>query len=153
MSWNYSHNPSNSAKDEVRFLIGDTNSKDPLLHDEEIEYLLKKYNNYPLNAAQRGCEMVVAKFSRLADETVGSVSKSFSQKATAYRNLGNDLRLRIGIEGSKPYAGGISVSDKEMNNLNTDLVNPEFTKHQFENTQVAPWTSDSDYDEAKRGGL
>jgi hypothetical protein len=146
MAWNYSHNPSNSAKDEVRFLIGDTNERDPLLHDEEILYLLKLYNQYPLNSAARGCEMIIAKFSRLADETVGSVSKSF-------RALMLDLRLRIGLEGAKPYAGGISALDKQANVEDSDKVKATFTKHQFENKQVAPWTSQSQLEEFKDNQL
>lgn len=143
MSWSYSFNPDNSAKDQVRFFIGDTNESDKLLHDEEILYLLKLYNNFPLNASLRACEMIIAKFSRMADQSVGSVSMSYSQKSKAYRDLMNDLRLRIGIEGARPYAGGISTFDKQTNNQNSDLSEPIFTKHQFENKQVAPWTSES----------
>lgn len=142
MGWSYSHNPSSSAKDEVRFLVGDTKISQPLLEDEEITYLLKQYNNYPLNAAARGCEMIIAKFSRMADETVGQVSKSYSQIAAQYRLLMNDLRNRIGLEGARPYAGGISRLDKEDHKQNRDLVKPDFTKHQFENRQFAPWTPD-----------
>lgn len=147
MSWNYSFNPENSAKDEVRFLIGDTNIKDQLLQDEEIQYLLKKHNNYPLNAAIRACEAVISKFSRLADETVGSVSKSFSQKAQSYFKTMEMLRTRVALEGARPYAGGISVSDKQTNTQNEDLVNPDFKKHQFENQQLAPWTSNTQHEE------
>ena len=153
MSWNYSHNPKNSAKDEVRFLIGDTNSKDPLLQDEEINYLLERYNNYPMNASIEACEMVVSKFSRQADESVGGVSKSFSQKATAYLKLRDMLRTRMAINGARPYAGGISVSDKQKNDQNSDLAPPTFTKHQFENKQVAPWTSDDELEEFNRNAL
>jgi hypothetical protein len=147
MSWNYSFNPESSAKDEVRFLVGDTNSKQPLLQDEEITYLLNKYNNYPLNASVRACEMIIAKFSRMADETVGSVSKSFSQMATAYFKTMEMLRTRIGLEGARPYAGGISKSDKQINRQNEDLVEPDFKKHQFENEQLAPWTSETEHEE------
>ena len=147
MAWSYSFNPDESAKDEVRFIIGDTNSNDPLLQDEEILYLLKKYNNYPLNASLRACEMVISKFARMADQTVGSVSQSYSQKAKGYRDLMNDLRLRIGLEGAKPYAGGISKSDKKTNMANDDRVKPDFEKHQFDNYQFAPWTSQNELEE------
>jgi hypothetical protein len=153
MSWTYSHNPSNSAKDEVRFLIGDTSENDPLLHDEEIIYLLNQYNQYPLNASIEACERVIAKFSRLSDESVGSVSKSFSQKADGYSKLRDMLRNRMAINGSRPYAGGISVLDKQANTDNISLEDPTFTKHQFENKQLAPWTSQSEIETSKRGGL
>ena len=153
MSWSYSFNPASSAKDELRFRVGDTNSKDPLLHDEEINFLLKKYNNFVLNAALEACETIISKFSRLADETVGSVSKSFSQKAQAYFKTMEMIRTRIALDGARPYAGGISVSDKQTNQQNTDLTKPVFEKHQFENQQMAPWTSETEMDEFLKNEL
>ena len=69
MGWTYGGDPSASAKDAVRFLVGDTDSTDQLLQDGEITYLLSQYNNAPLNAAIRACETIMAKFARMADET------------------------------------------------------------------------------------
>lgn len=40
MSWSYSGNPSDSALDECRFLIGDTNESEPIMQDEEIQYII-----------------------------------------------------------------------------------------------------------------
>ena len=153
MTWTYSFNPSNSAKDEVRFYTGDTRCQDPLLHDEEIEYLLKKYNNFPLNASIEACERIIAQFSRLADESVGSVSKSFSQKAASYFKTMEMLRTRMALNGAKPFAGGISNSDKQTRANDNDRVKPVFEKHQFENYQVAPWTSETEMDEFQANRL
>lgn len=41
MSFTYSGNPETSTLDAVRFMIGDTNPCDPLLQDEEINYLIE----------------------------------------------------------------------------------------------------------------
>jgi hypothetical protein len=146
MSWSYSHNPANSPKDHVRFLLGDTDSKQPLLQDEEIQYVLLEFPNAK-NAALSCCDFIVAKFSRMADQTVGSVSKSYSQMSSQYRKFKEDLRTRIGVEDCTPYAGGISRSDKHTIRQNTDRVKPDFEKHQFENDQIAPWTSQTELDE------
>lgn len=43
MSWSYSGNPKESPIDEVRFLVGDTNKNEPILQDEEIQYLIDEY--------------------------------------------------------------------------------------------------------------
>jgi len=43
MSWTYSGDPTSSPKDELRFLIGDTNSVEPIMQDEELQYLIGKY--------------------------------------------------------------------------------------------------------------
>lgn len=44
MSFSYSGDPSASALDEARFLLGDTNSSEPIMQDEEILYII---DNYP----------------------------------------------------------------------------------------------------------
>lgn len=146
MKWTYSGNPGYSPKDQVRFLIGDTDEHDRLLGDQEIEWALSLYNNAPPNAAIRCCETIIAKFSRLADETVGQVKISYSQIAKAYNNMLTTLKARLATEDAGFYAGGISVSDKLTQAQNTDRVKPDFTKHMMENEQIAPWTSQSDID-------
>lgn len=139
MAWTYSGNPGSNAKDAVRFLIGDTDQDDPLLLDGEITYLLGMYNNAPLNAAIRACEAVQAKFARLANERVGQVSIDFNQKAKAYAVMRDDLTRRLAVEDSSPYAGGISVADKEQQAQNTDRVKPDFTKQMMDNDQTSPF--------------
>lgn len=132
MSWSYSGNPGSSAKDQVRFLIGDTNTKDQLLLDGEITWLLEQYNQYPLNAAARACELIAAKFSRMCDETVGRVSIDFSQRAKGYYALRDDLVRQISL-GSQPFAGGISHAQKQAEESNEDRVKPSFTRHMMQN--------------------
>ena len=141
MSWSYSGDPTTSAKDEVRFLIGDTDSREPLLQNEEIAYVLGKYNNSPINAAIRCCETIMAKFARLVNEAVGQVKINYRERYENYRDTIADLRRRLAIEDATPYAGGISVSDKRTNQDNDDRVRPDFTKHQNENQTVGPFTS------------
>ena len=142
--WEYSGNPNYSAKDQTRFLVGDTDPKDQLLSDQEIVWILGQYNNSPLNAAIRCCEAIASKFSRLADETVGRVSIKYSQIATAIMKQQNMLRNRLAMEDAAPFAGGISVSDKITNRADTDLVRPDFTKHMMENWDIAPWTTQNE---------
>lgn len=143
-TWEYSGNPNYSAKDQTRFLVGDTDKCDPLLSDEEIVWLLSQYNNSPLNAAIRACEAIASKFSRLADETVGRVSFKYSQIATAIMVQQNMLRNRLAMEDAAPFAGGISVNDKRVAELDRDRVRPDFTKHMMENWDIAPWTTQTE---------
>lgn len=139
--WTYSGNPLHSAIDAVRFLIGDTNHCEQLLQDGEIAWVLSLYNNVPNNAAIRCCEAIMSKFSRMCDETVGSVSMSFSQRAKAYREMRDDLTRRLAIEDMVPFAGGISVVANDLNVLNADRVKPDFSKQMMENEQIAPWVT------------
>lgn len=142
--YSYSGNPGSSTKDAVRFFIGDTDPRDILLQDGEIDYLLSLYNNTPLNASIRACEMIAAKFSRMCDEAVGSVRITYSQKAKAYYRTRDELIERLSKEDMTPYAGGISISDKQATADNTDRVKPDFTKHMMEDNQLAPWTTQQD---------
>lgn len=142
--WTYSGDPNQSAKDQVRFLVGDTSEKEPLLQDGEIKWLLSQYQNTPLNAAIRACETIISKLSRLADESVGRVSISFSQRCKGYRDTLLMLRQRLAMEDAIPYCGGISVSDKQTQQMNSDRVRPDFTKHMMENDQIAPWTTQTE---------
>lgn len=139
--WSYSGNPGASAKDATRLLCGDTDRTDPLLLDGEIQYLLDIYNQTPINAAIRACELIMAKFARMVDESVGQVSLKFSQRLKAYELMKSNLQQRLAIDGAIPYAGGISRSDVQQVNLNADRVRPDFTKHMMENDQISPWTT------------
>lgn len=141
MSWNYSGDPADSAKDLTRFLIGDTDSTDPLLQDEEINWVLGQYNMSAINASIRCCEAIMSKFGRLADEAVGQVKISYSQKAKAYRQIAADLKVRLATEDAAPYGGGLSQSDKITQEQNKDRVKPDFSKHQQENQQISPWVT------------
>ena len=86
MGWNYSGDPAASIGDEVRFLIGDTDSTDPLLSDEEIEYLLAGSGS-PRQAAYDGCVDIAGKFARMASsKSVGDLSISYSDRARAFRD-------------------------------------------------------------------
>lgn len=141
MSWSYV-DPNKFPKDAVRLEIGDTDSTDPLLQDFEIQYFLLQYNNSVLSAAIRACEVIMSKFTRLADEQVGSVNIKFSQKSKQYGLLVIQLRQRLAIDGDIiPYAGGISKMDKDLQNQNQDRVRPDFTKRMEENRSIAPRTS------------
>lgn len=143
--WTYSGNPAYSAKDQVRFLIGDTDSDDRQLFDQEIIWVLSQYNNTPLNAAVRCCETIVTKYARQVDETVGQVKIMFSQRMKNYQTTLATLRARLAMEDASPFAGGLSVSEKRTVSQNTDRVRPDFTKHMMENYQIAPWTTQPQY--------
>jgi hypothetical protein len=146
MAFTYSFNPATSPKDALRFFIGDTDCKDPLLQDEELEYLLGLYNDSPTQAAIRAVESIMLKFSRLCDETVGSVSIQYSQKAKAMALMKADLITRLATEDMTPFAGGISRTTKIAQDRQCDRVRPKFTKNEDDNRQIAPWiTNDGDY--------
>lgn len=140
MAWTYSGDPASSEKDYVRFLVGDTDTNDQLVQDEEIEAVLADEGNVSLAAAIIA-EAIAGKYSRLADISVGKTSISYSQRAASYLALATRLRKQSkqkAIFRVRPYAGGISRSDKENVENNDDRVKPIFEKDLFKN----PYTTD-----------
>lgn len=137
MAWNYSGDPSSSKKDELRFNIGDTDSQDQLMSDGEINYLLTKSNQSIALSCISACDLLAMKFARLADESVGQVRISYSQKYAQYLKMKEAFRSKAAIDECMPYAGGISQSDKETMRDNGDLVQPIFSRHQHEAKAVS----------------
>lgn len=126
MSWSYSGDPSASNSDNVRFLIGDTDITDQQLTNEEITAMLTAHGSvYP--AAIACLEALVAKYARKVDKSMGDLSISYGRLADNYRSMLTDLRRRATIETCTPYAGGISISDKETDEEDSDRVAPTFS--------------------------
>ena len=143
MTFSYTGDPSLSAKDLCRFTLGDTDPRNQILQDAEIQWALNQYTGAAMNACIRLCEMVTAKFSRQADESVGSVSVSYSQRAKSFRSLRKDLVRRLATEDMTPYCGGISVSDKKNVVMTGDRLPTDFHIHMMENSQLSPWVTGS----------
>lgn len=86
----FSYNPDqlgSSKKDQVRFLLGDTNEADALLKDEEIMFLLAQNSNDIIKTATKACASIIASLSSLVDFTVGPYSESQGNRLHAYKLL------------------------------------------------------------------
>lgn len=131
LAWTYSGNPKTSPGDEIRFLIGDTVPDDPLLQDEEIGYAYLEESNV-IEAAISCALAIAAKFSRQADRDNGKLKVSLSQRAKAYHDLADKLRLKMGVLAT-PYAGGLTISEKQTLGQNTDATQSAFSRGQMNN--------------------
>lgn len=136
MTWTYDGDPSANDRDEVRYLVGDTDTSSQLTTDEEIAYAVAEEADN-LMAAARVAKALAAKFARLADKAVGDLNISYSQRQEAYLNLAKELETRSNRSGAPPYAGGISISDKETVVDNDDRVEPAFRKGMNDNPGVS----------------
>ncbi|MGE3510710.1 MAG: hypothetical protein AB7N65_17695 [Vicinamibacterales bacterium] len=128
MTWTYSGDPSASDLDAVRFAIGDTVSADPLLTDEEIEFLLAATSATVASASVAAARNLAARFARDVDRQVGNLRISASQRAASFRALAVQLEAdRVAALGTGvPYAGGISAADKDTRYDNDDRVHGSF---------------------------
>ncbi len=126
MAWSYSGNPASSDKDAVRFYTGDTDETDQLVTDEEINFTITNEGG-AIMAAVAVCRAIAAKFSRQADKAIGDLRVSFSQKSEAYVKRAAGLELK-GSGLAVPFAGGLTVADKETAENNTANVQPIFRR-------------------------
>ena len=117
MTFSYSGDPSSSALDEIRFLVGDVDSTDALLQNEEIAYAIASWD--PIHksnifTASVVASMIAAKFAREVTVSADGVSIQMSELQQKFQTLASDLReqyhLLSGAAGA-PDVGGILYSD------------------------------------------
>ncbi len=129
MNWNYSGNPQDSDRDEVRFLMGDTDETDQLVSDQEVAYAISKQSNLRLAAAIL-CRHLSAKFARMVTNRVGDVASNCSDMAKQFKVKADELdpnnMAQSGV--AVPVFGGVSVSDKQIILDDEDTVLASFYK-------------------------
>lgn len=128
MSWTYDVTQlSTSQLMQIRFEIGDTDSADPLMQDEEINYAIGAESSVA-SAAAKCCEGIARKFARLADTTLGPSKVAASQRFDHYQALAKQLRKDTTAMNA-PTGGGMYVTDLPDPNIippifDKDLMSP-----------------------------
>lgn len=128
MTWTYSGDPSASDRDAVRFEIGDTDTTDQQLSNEEIAFALTKYSSV-VGAAIYCCDALIAKYSRYVNQTVGRVNVAYAQRIAHYQAV--IARLRRRAPAATPFIGGQSDADKLAAEEDTDRNAPTFRVGMF----------------------
>ena len=145
MSWSYSPSDLNTTTasgrlNSVRLLVGDTDSADQLVQNEEIMFGLSQANNNVYYAAAWVCRTVAAKFSRMVDTTLdGALSGKYSTRAKQFQQLATQIEAQGKKTSGKAlgvFAGGISSSAMGVANADPDRVMPEFGIDQFDNVEA-----------------
>jgi len=120
----------------TRLLLGDTNSNNPQVQDEEVTFALSETNDNVYFAAAWLARAVAGKYSRqVTTELDGQLSVEYSDLAKQYYQLSDQLEYqgtkagaRIGIK-----AGGITKTDIEAARQQTNRVKPSFRRDRFWN--------------------
>lgn len=130
----FSYDPSAAASSGlswVRMRVADTSSSSNRLEDEEIEALLDQYGNKWL-AAAAAAEQIGATYSLRTDKTIGKLSIKQGDIAQRYHDLADRLRFESKLQ-AKPFAGGISRSQKDSETQDSDRDATQFEVEQFDN--------------------
>jgi len=141
MAWSYSGNPSDSEKDAVRFLVGDTDINDQLVTDEEIAYYISEFPQSSYHAAAEVADSIAAKFAREVSHSGDGLSYSAEQLQSNYADLAARLRRQAGrrFRGAGPYVGGISRRERELADTDSDKIPSSFRSemHDYPGTRDA----------------
>lgn len=145
MAWSYSvadlnTTTSSGRLNTVRLLVGDTDTSDQLVQNEEITFALGQVGDNVYYAGSWICKAIAAKFSRMVDTQLdGALSAKYSDRVKQYQLLS----IQIEAQGKKTsgkalgaFGGGISITDVASVRGDTDRVKPVFTIDQFENIEA-----------------
>lgn len=128
---------------KVRFLLGDVDTNDQLITDEEITALLTVVPTI-VYAAAACADALAAKYARQVDSTNIEISVSASRRSEAFAALAKRLRampadtMTTGGDGSGVVLAGItiggrSVSTRDSLAEDTSIVQPAFSRGMFDN--------------------
>ena len=132
----------------VRLLIGDTETLDQLLQDEEINFALSESNNNTYFAGAWAANAIAASYARrVTTKLDGALSAEYSDLAKQYKALSNDLReqgQKYSLTGTSLSAGGISDAAIVAAQSLSDRPSPAFSKGQFDNGTASQYIQDND---------
>ncbi len=139
MAWTYATTLATN-RDKVRLLIGDTNTNAQLLQDEELCFAESEFGPNIYATALAALDFAIVELSRSAEsKSVGPLSLNYGDRAarlTAARARVEALAMKkAGVP--IPYAGGISVADKEIDEADDDVVGHHFQVGGFDNPGAA----------------
>lgn len=135
MTWSYT-DPSASARDAVRFMIGDVDTADQQLSNEEIDFVLSETGSSATReAAAHCCDALQARYARMVNMAVGDLRQDYSDRVKQYAALAVTLRSRAAVAAA-PYIGGTSIADNEALDANEDRPPRDVSRGMHDNPEA-----------------
>lgn len=137
----------------VRLMIGDRLPGRQLLYDAEILFNISQFANLYLAAAE--CARNISlQYATQVDLVQGELKTNYSQITKMFAERAAMLESRgMARGGAMPYAGGISVQDKQNYVADPDRVVPNFNIGQQDNfSPVTPVGNETPGNPAPGGG-
>lgn len=136
----FSYDPSLAPtvpKDQIRFLVGDTDITEPLLQDEEIEFVITQwmFKGSPYYAAAMCAKAIAARFAREVNYSDDADSLSLDGLQQKFLSLAADLLTQYNeqVSGARPFVGGISYGEVP----DGTVIPPSFGKGMTDDPDVA----------------
>jgi hypothetical protein len=141
MAWSYSAADLNTTTSSgrlntVRLLVGDTDTTDQQVQNEEITFSLGLNDDNTYLAAGWIAKAIASKYARLVTTKLdGALSANYSDLAKHYQSLADQLDYRGKTDGAAigVLAGGITKSGVEAVRANTNRIEGSFRRDRFKN--------------------
>ena len=140
MSWSYDAtdlgtSDATKRKNSVRLLVGDTDTNDQQVQDEEITFALSQTNDNVYYAAAWVASTISSLYSRrVTTELDSSLVVHYSDLSKKYRELSTQLRQdgqRFSGGSLGVFAGGISIAVIDANRSKQDRPKPFARQDRF----------------------
>lgn len=141
MSWSYDPTDLDTTTasgrlNSVRLLVGDTDTIDQQVQNEEIVFALSESGDNIYYAAAWAARAISSKFSRRVTTSLdGALSANYSDLAKQYKILADDLEYQGKTSGAVigVLAGGITKSGIQAVRSNTNRIEGSFRRDRFKN--------------------
>jgi hypothetical protein len=120
----------------VRLLVGDTETLDQQVQNEEITFALAENGNNIYPSAAWVSRAIASKYSRrVTTQLDGALSANYSDLAKQYMQLADQLEYQGKTNGAAVgvLAGGITKSGIEAVRANTNRIEGSFRRDRFRN--------------------
>lgn len=144
MTWSYDATALGTSTEAerintVRLLVGDTDTNDQQVQNEEIVFALSEYNNRVYYAAAWIAKAISSQYARKVTTKIdGALSAEYNDLSEKYRKLsetleyqGKKVAAELGVD-----AGGIRVNEMETADQLENRLKPAFSRTKFKNPPV-----------------
>lgn len=141
MAWSYDptdldNNTASGRLNTVRLLVGDTDTLDQQVQNEEITFGLSENGDSTYFAAAWIARAIASKYSRKVNTSLdGALSADYSDLAKQYMQLADNLEYQGKTSGAAVgvLAGGITKSRVNAVRANTNRIEGSFRRDRFKN--------------------
>ena len=141
MAWSYDptdldNTTASGRLNIVRLLVGDTDTVDQQVQNEEITFGLSENGNNIYLSASWVARAISSKYSRQVTTSLdGALSADYSDLAKQYQTLADQLEYQGKTNGASVgiLAGGITKTQVEGVRANTNRIEGSFRRDRFKN--------------------
>ena len=141
MAWSYDPTDLNTTTasgrlNTVRLLVGDTDTTDQQVQNEEVTFSLTENGNNVYYSGAWVARAIASKYSRKVNtELSGALKADYSDLVTHYNSLADNLEYQGKTSGASVgvIAGGITKSTVEAVRQNTNRIEGSFRRDRFKN--------------------